>query len=96
MACQDAGEAIREGGTRTDPADLERKSTRLMGVAWLIVRRKDGPHLLEIWGSFGDPSAWTMHPVVKDSEPDRWVSITFPRQQIEAAAQTLRALASHG
>ncbi|WP_067453405.1 hypothetical protein [Actinomadura macra] len=92
VACQDAGEAVREGGTRVAEAERAQASARLMGRAWLVVRLEDGPTLLEIWDSLGRPDDWVLRPVKKDTEPERWVSITFPRPLIKAAAQVLRPL----
>lgn len=92
VACQDAGEAIQEGGTRAAPADRPAAAARNMGRAWLVVRREDGPRLLKIWACVGAPDDWMMQPVKKDTDPDGWVSITFPRRLIETAVQALRPL----
>lgn len=90
LACQDAGEAVQGGGTRAAETDVPQASARLKGRAWLVVRREDGPRLLEIWRPVGQPAEWVMRPVCeKDSEPDHWVSITFPRHLIEEAARAL-------
>lgn len=89
VACQDAGEAVREGGTRVAEPDRLQTSARLMGRAWLVVQRTDAPRLM---GAAGYPGDWLMKPVKKDAEAERWVSITFPRQLIEATTLTLRPL----
>jgi hypothetical protein len=92
VACQDAGEAVREGGTRATPEDRPAAAASNMARAWLVVRREDAPRLLEIWSPAGKPGDWMMQPVKKDTDPDRWVSITFPRDLIEAAVRALRPL----
>lgn len=92
VACQDAGEAVREGGTRAAEADRPRLAARTMGRAWLIVRAEQGPQLLDAVGELARAGGWRLFPVVKDSDPASWASITFPRQQIAAAAAALAAL----
>ena len=90
VACQDAGEAVREGGTRATEAERSEASARLTGRAWLVVRREDAPRLLESWTRLGRTDDWMVRPVKKDTAPGAWVSVTFPRALINAATQALR------
>ncbi|TDD94789.1 hypothetical protein [Actinomadura rubrisoli] len=91
VSCQDAGEAVREGGTRTPEADRPRVSAKLTGRAWLVVRHDDVPRLLDIWSGLGTPDDWMVRPVKKDRNPDEWRSIVFPRELISAAARAAHA-----
>jgi hypothetical protein len=89
LACEDAGEAILNGGTLASPEEIESAAARNIGRAWLIVEKDDGPKLFDIWKALrGD---WLIFPVQKDSQPDRWISITFPKNQIPDAVELLAA-----
>ncbi|NKZ03285.1 hypothetical protein [Actinomadura latina] len=89
VACQDAGEAVLQGGTRAPEADRPRIAARTMGRAWLIVRADQAPRLLDALVEVTSTGDWKLSPVVKDRDPDFWTSITFPRHQIAVAATLL-------
>ncbi|MEU8799554.1 hypothetical protein [Spirillospora sp. NPDC048819] len=90
VACQDAGEAVREGGTRVAKADRTRVAARTMARAWLIVQADQGPQLLDSLEELDREGDWRHFPVVKDEHPESWISITFPRRQIAEATALLR------
>ncbi|XVQ10406.1 hypothetical protein ACQP1W_49190 [Spirillospora sp. CA-255316] len=90
LACQDAGEAILHGGTRVAPPDRDRQSARHAGRAWIVVGLDDGPALLEAVRSLPSADSWRAFAATKDNAPEAWVSITFPRRDITAAADLLR------
>ncbi|MEU5882867.1 hypothetical protein [Spirillospora sp. NPDC047279] len=94
VACQDAGEATREGGTRTPQAERQRVAARLMGRAWLVIRAEEAKHLLDVWAELAEPEVFLLRPTKNDSEPADWVSLTFPRELIAATTQELRSIAS--
>ncbi|MFI0452470.1 hypothetical protein [Actinomadura sp. 6N118] len=91
VACQDAGEAVREGGTRAPEADRPRVSAKLMGRAWLVIRHEHVPRFLEICSGLGQPDDWIVRPVKKDRAADEWLSVVFPRELIPAAARAVQA-----
>lgn len=90
LACQDAGEAILGGGTRTPPADRERLADPCMRRAWLKVRSEDAPCIRDLLRPMIDGEGWMLH----SPEPHAqvWVSITFPRHQTAEAAALLSRL----
>jgi ABC-type uncharacterized transport system YnjBCD ATPase subunit len=88
VACQDMGEAILGGGTRVPPEERERRAADRMGRAWLKVRVEDGPRLLEALRPLSDTRGWVLHEEEARGRP--WVSVTFPRQDIAAAAELLQ------
>ncbi|MFC5753862.1 hypothetical protein [Actinomadura rugatobispora] len=90
LACQDAGEAILHGGTRVAPSDRDRQSACHAGRAWIIVGVDDGPALLKAVRSLASAGTWRSFPVTKGNDPEAWMSITFPRRDITAAAELLR------
>jgi hypothetical protein len=96
LACQDAGEAIMHDGTRVAPSDRDRQSTRHAGRAWIVVGVNDGSALLEAVRSLPSAGSWRAFPVTKDNAPEAWVSITFPRRDIIAAAELLRRASLEG
>ncbi|MGI5170054.1 hypothetical protein ACQEU3_37455 [Spirillospora sp. CA-253888] len=86
-ACQDASEAVREGGTRVPAEERPAKAARLTGRAWLVVSQEDGPRLIRAWECLGGSGEWKLLPVVQENDPEKCGTITFPRNQIEAAAR---------
>ncbi|WP_412516787.1 hypothetical protein K8Z49_41580 [Actinomadura madurae] len=90
VACQNAGEAVLEGGTRAAEADRPRIAAASMERAWLIVRAEQGTRLLASLEDLNTKGEWKLFPVVKDEHPDSWISITFPRHQITQAVTLLR------
>lgn len=94
VACQDLGEAILNGGTRTPPEERRQKAAGRIGRAWIIVRKDQGTELLATVRPLQESSRWDLHPVSKDSDPDAWISVTFPRASIGAATEELRR--AHG
>ncbi|WP_143220952.1 hypothetical protein [Actinomadura sp. CNU-125] len=76
--------------------DWTQTSARLKGRAWLVVRHDDAPRLLESAKRLGEPDDWLVRPVKKDTDPDTWVSITFPRALIDALGRALRASGVQG
>lgn len=91
LACQDVGEAILGGGTRTLPADRERLAVPCMRRAWLKVRSEDAPCILRLLRPMSDGEGWILH---SPEEPHAhvWVSITFPRHQTAETATLLSRL----
>ncbi|MFC5183584.1 hypothetical protein [Actinomadura harenae] len=89
VSCQDVGEAVRDGGTRTAPADRPTVAARLRGRAWLVVKREHGPLLMTAVRLAGASEGWALHPVKQDTDPSTWLSITLPRTRIRQAAQAL-------
>ncbi|MBA9007258.1 hypothetical protein [Thermomonospora cellulosilytica] len=92
LACQDAGEAILGGGTRTPEPERPAAAARNIGRAWLIVRAKEGPRLLEAWRPLRDSGRWLLQPAARDEPSGPWASLTFPRDRITDAAELLRRL----
>jgi hypothetical protein len=88
VACQDMGEAILGGGTRVSPEERERRAADRMGRAWLKVHVEDGPRLLEALRPLSDGPGWVLHE--EETRGRSWVSVTFPRQDIAAAAELLQ------
>jgi hypothetical protein len=96
VACQDAGEAILNGGTRTLPERREERVAVNAGRAWIIVRKEQGPRLLDEVRSLDRADQWELHAVAKDSNPDAWISLTFPRADIAPATDLLAAVPTRG
>jgi hypothetical protein len=90
VACQDAGEAVLQGGTRAPEADRPRLAARTMGRAWLIVHADQAPRLLEAVTELSSTGTWKLSPVTKDRDPQSWTSITFLRPHIPAATALLK------
>ncbi|MEU5995216.1 hypothetical protein ABZ806_40090 [Spirillospora sp. NPDC047418] len=90
VACQDAGEAVLQGGTRAPEADRPRIAARTMGRAWLIVQADQAPHLLDAVTELTSTGTWKLSPVTKDQDPHAWTSITFPRPHIPTATALLK------
>ncbi|GAA2613816.1 hypothetical protein SMC26_23865 [Actinomadura fulvescens] len=96
VACQDAGEAIKQGGTRATQAEQARLAARLTGRAWLVIRTQQAQQLLDICAGLTEPQAWLLRPVKKDSQPQDWASLTFPRTLIGPATRHLRSMPHPG
>lgn len=92
VCCQDAGEAVLGGGTRTPPDERSSVAARNSSRAWLMVLADEAPRLLAALQPLSAHGEWTARPVSREG-PLEWVSITFPRTSIDEAAELLRAAA---
>lgn len=88
LCCQDAGESILNGGTRTPADQRDSAAARNQGRAWVKVLADQCPRLLAALEPLSASGGWTAHPSAQPGQAE-WYSITFPRAQIKDAADLL-------
>ncbi|GLZ16026.1 hypothetical protein Acsp04_62610 [Actinomadura sp. NBRC 104425] len=89
MCCQDAGEAIRGGGTRIPPERRERYAAFYDGFAWLTMPVGDMQRLLALTADLAKGNGWAPNIRLRSSGLTEFASLHFPARQIREVIRRL-------
>ncbi|GAA3508128.1 hypothetical protein [Actinomadura keratinilytica] len=91
MCCQDAGEAIRGGGTQIPPERWERYARFYDGFAWLTMPVGDMQRLVALTADLAEGDGWAPNIRLRPTGPTAFASLHFPARQISEVIRRLDA-----
>ncbi|RFU41195.1 hypothetical protein DZF91_12995 [Actinomadura logoneensis] len=89
--CQDAGQAIRAGGTRTPVEHRPLYGDFYEGLAWVTLPIEDMIRLRAIAQPVAEYRRWMASAPIRQGGMGPWASLHFPTDQIDDLAKLLRS-----
>ena len=90
MCCQDAGEAIRGGGTPIQPERWERYAAFYAGFAWLKTPVPDMQRLVTTTADIAKGHGWAPCINITPQGTNTFAHLHFPARQIEAVTALVK------